>query len=120
MGASTDVAFLSRALKAPKIAALASTLAERARSEGWDYEAYLAAVLSEEVSSRETHGGEHRVEAARFPQVKTLDDFDFSYQRSVKRSVIAHLGQLVAQQTESRGVKGVARLGASPCHPRNR
>ncbi len=94
MGASTDVAFLSRALKAPKIAALASTLAERARSEGWDYEAYLAAVLSEEVSSRETHGGEHRVEAARFPQVKTLDDFDFSYQRSVKRSVIAHLGQL--------------------------
>ena len=94
MGASTDVAFLSRALKAPKIAALASTLADRARSEGWDYEAYLAAVLSEEVSSRETHGGEHRVEAAHFPQVKTLDDFDFSYQRSVKRSVIAHLGQL--------------------------
>ncbi len=94
MGASTDVAFLSRALKAPKIAALASALAERARSEGWDYEAYLAAVLSEEVSSREAHGGEHRVEAARFPQVKTLDDFDFSYQRSVKRSQIAHLGQL--------------------------
>jgi len=94
MGASTDVAFLSRALKAPRIAALASTLADRARSEGWDYEAYLAAVLSEEVSSRETHGGEHRVEAARFPQVKTFDDFDFSYQRSVKRSQIAHLGQL--------------------------
>jgi len=49
----SDVAFLSRALKAPRIRAVASTLAERARSESWDYEAYLAAVLSEEVASRE-------------------------------------------------------------------
>ncbi len=90
MGASSEVAFFSRALKAPRIAALASSLAERARSEGWDYEQYLAQVLSEEVSSRESHGGENRVKAARLPQVKTLDDFDFSFQRSVKRQQIAH------------------------------
>ena len=94
MGASSEVAFFSRALKAPRIAALASSLAERARSEGWDYEQYLAQVLSEEVSSRESHGGENRVKAARLPQVKTLDDFDFSFQRSVKRQQIAHLAQL--------------------------
>ena len=31
---------------------------------------------------------------ARFPQVKTLDDFDFSFQRSVKRDEIMHLAQL--------------------------
>jgi DNA replication protein DnaC len=94
MGVSSEVAFLSRALKAPRIAALASTLAERARSEGWDYEQYLAQVLSEEVASRESHGGDARVKAARFPQVKTVDDFDFSFQRSVKRQQIAHLAQL--------------------------
>lgn len=94
MGASADVAFYSRALKAPRIAALAAPLAERARAEGWDYEAYLAQVLSEEVSSRETHGGQNRVNAARLPQVKTVDDFDFSFQRSVKRQAIAHLAQL--------------------------
>src|SRR2546430_2226260 len=94
MGASSEVAFLSRALKAPRIAALASSLAERARAEGWDYEAYLAQVLSEEVASRESHGGAARVKAARFPQVKTLDDFDFSFQRSVKRQTISHLAQL--------------------------
>lgn len=46
--------------------------------EGWDYEHYLAQVLSEEVGSRESHGGDARVKGARFPQVKTLDDFDFS------------------------------------------
>ena len=86
--------YLSRALKAPRIRETAALLAERAREEGWDYESYLAAVLQEEVTARETHGGEHRVRAARFPQVKTLDDFDFSFQRSVKRDKISHLAQL--------------------------
>ena len=94
MSASSEVAHLARALKAPRVAALAASLADRAREEGWDYEHYLAQVLSEEVASRETHGGEARVKAARFPQVKTLDDFDFGFQRSVRRQVISHLAQL--------------------------
>lgn len=69
-------------------------LAARAREEGWDYEAYLTAVLSEEVASREDHGGANRVKAAHFPQTKTLDDFDFSFQRSLRKQVIVHLAQL--------------------------
>jgi DNA replication protein DnaC len=94
MAVHSEVAFLARALKAPRIAALAATLAERARDQGWDYQQYLAQVLAEEVASRETHGGDARVRSARFPQVKTLDDFDFGFQRSVRRSQIAHLAQL--------------------------
>lgn len=74
--AGSEIAFLARALKAPRIAHRAGPLAKRATDEGWDHETYLAAVLSEEVSARETHGGQHRVKTARFPQVKTLDDFD--------------------------------------------
>lgn len=54
MTSSSEVAFLSRALKAPRIRERAGALADRAREESWDYETYLAAVLSEEVSSRET------------------------------------------------------------------
>jgi DNA replication protein DnaC len=90
----SDIAYLSRALKAPRIRETATLLAERAREESWDFERYLAAVLSEEVCARDAHGGEHRVKAARFPQVKTLDDFDFAFQRSVKREQLAHLAQL--------------------------
>lgn len=90
----SEIAFLSRALKAPRIAERAEPLAKRAAEEGWDHETYLAAVLAEEVTAREAHGGQHRVRAARFPQVKTLDDFDFSFQRSVKRQTMAHLAQL--------------------------
>jgi DNA replication protein DnaC len=31
---------------------------------------------------------------ARFPARKTLEEFDFTFQRSIKRRVIEHLGQL--------------------------
>ena len=91
---AAELGYLSRALKAPRIRAVSGRLASRARDEGWDYEAYLAAVLAEEVSARDTHGGSARVKAARFPAVKTLDDFDFTVQTSVSRQLIAHLAQL--------------------------
>lgn len=93
-GAATDVAYLTTALKMPRARQAAPLLAETARTGGWDYLEFLAKVLSEEVASRDTHGGEHRVRAARFPQTKTLDDFDFTHQRSVSRQQIAHLHQL--------------------------
>jgi DNA replication protein DnaC len=51
-------------------------------------------LLSTEHSSREAHGGEGRIKAARFPARKTLEEFDFSFQRSVKKTLISHLGQL--------------------------
>jgi hypothetical protein len=69
MSASSEADYLARALKAPRIPSAARVLAERAREEAWDYEAYLAAVLPEEVSQRETHGGQARVKRARLPQV---------------------------------------------------
>ena len=95
MSTSTaELAYLSRALKAPRIREVADRLAERARDEGWDYPAYLAAVLTEEVTSRDSHGGAARVKAARFPAIKTLDDFDFTIQTSVNRQLISHLAQL--------------------------
>lgn len=57
------------------------------------YETFPEAICARE-SRHETHGGEARVKAARFPQIKTLEDFDFSYQRSIRKDVVAHLGAL--------------------------
>ncbi len=51
-------------------------------------------MLSAEVASRESHGGEQRIKAARFPARKTLEEFDFTFQRSVESRSIEHLGQL--------------------------
>ena len=71
--AGSEIAFLARALKAPRIAARAEALAKTAAEQGWDHEAYLVAVLSEEVTARDTHGGQNRVKAAHFPQVNGSD-----------------------------------------------
>jgi DNA replication protein DnaC len=91
---AAEVAFLTRALKAPTLREAVSRLAERARAEGWSHEEYLVACLQREVSARESHGGEGRIRAARFPARKSLEEFDFEHARGLKRDVIAHLGTL--------------------------
>jgi len=89
-----EIAFLTRALKAPTLRDAVPRLAERARAESWTHEEFLAACLQREVSARESHGGEGRIRAARFPARKALEDFDYEYQRSLKSEVMAHLGTL--------------------------
>ena len=83
-----------RRLKAPAAARALPVLADRAREESWSYERFTEALLGTEVSARDSHGGEGRIKTARFPARKTLEEFDFTFQRSVKKTVIEHLGQL--------------------------
>jgi DNA replication protein DnaC len=89
-----EVAFLTRALKAPALRESVSRLAERARAESWTHEEFLIACLQREVAARESHGGEGRIRAARFPARKSLEDFDYDHARGLRREVIAHLGTL--------------------------
>src|SRR5919108_3591616 len=91
---SSELAYLFRVLKAPAAARALPKLAERAPAEEWSYERFCEALLQTEHSSREAHGGQGRIRAARFPAHKTLEEFDFSFQRSVKKQMIEHLGQL--------------------------
>ena len=91
---TAELAYLTRALKAPTLREAVDRLAERARSETWSYEEFLAACLQREVSARESHGGEGRIRAARFPSRKSLEEFDFNHARGLKRDTIAHLGTL--------------------------
>ena len=91
---TAEVAFLTRALKAPTMRDAVDRLADRARTEGWSHEEFLVACLQREVSAREAHGGEGRIRAARFPGRKSLEDFDFDHARGLKRDLIAHLGTL--------------------------
>jgi DNA replication protein DnaC len=94
MTTHAELAHLFRALKAPAAARALPKLAERARAEEWPYERFLEAVLATEVQSRDSHGGQARIAAARFPSRKTLEEFDYTFQRSIKKTQILHLGQL--------------------------
>src|ERR1700712_4118327 len=90
----SELAFLTRALKAPTLREAIPRLAQRARAESWTHEEFLIACLQREVSARESHGGEGRIRAARFPARKSLEEFDFEHARGLKRDLIAHLGTL--------------------------
>jgi len=86
-----EVVFLSRELKTPVIAATFATLGDQAREQGWSHEEYLAAVLGRQVASRAANGTKMRITAARFPAIKTLEDFTFEHLPTAPRDVIAHL-----------------------------
>jgi DNA replication protein DnaC len=91
---SGEIGYLTRALKAPTLREAVDRLAQRAREESWTHEEFLVACLQREVSARESHGGEGRIRAARFPARKSLEEFDFDHARGLKRDLIAHLGTL--------------------------
>src|ERR1700759_1686914 len=94
MSEESELAHLFRGMKMPAAARSLAKPADRGRQEDWSYERFLQALLSTETASREASGGRLRIRAARFPAHKTLEEFDFTFQRSVKRQVIEHLGQL--------------------------
>lgn len=91
---TAEVTYLTRVLKAPTLRESVGRLAERARAESWTHEEFLVACLQREVAARESHGGEGRIRAARFPARKSIEEFDFDHARGLKRDVIAHLGTL--------------------------
>jgi IstB-like ATP binding protein len=80
---TAEVTFLTRALKAPTLRDAVPRLAERARAESWSHEEFLVACLQREVSARESHGGEGRIRAARFPARKSIEEFDFDHARGL-------------------------------------
>jgi DNA replication protein DnaC len=90
----TELAHLFRALKAPAAARALPKLADRARQEEWSYEQFVAVLLKTETDSRDSHGGQARIKQARFPARKTLEEFDFAFQTSIRRDAVLHLGQL--------------------------
>jgi len=81
-------------MKAPRIAEALPKAAELARREERTYEDFLTALPEREVLARQVHGGEARIRAAGLPARKTMEDFDFTYQTSVRKQVALHLATL--------------------------
>jgi len=68
----------TRALKLPGVARTFEALARQARDAHWPHEDYLHEVLTAEQASRHESVIRQRLREARFPEVKTLDTFDFA------------------------------------------
>jgi len=83
----------TRALKMPGAARVVEALARQAREERWSYEEYLSEVLGAEVASRNESAVKARLHEARFPEIKTLDDFDFGAVEGISATQIMELAR---------------------------
>jgi DNA replication protein DnaC len=67
---------------------------EQAAKANLDYQSFLAQALESEWRGRQQRGIEMRLRMARFPWLKTLDQFDFECQPSLDRKVVRELAGL--------------------------
>jgi DNA replication protein DnaC len=80
-------------LKMPGLARSFEPLARQAREERWSVEDYLHECLSVEQTSRHESAVRERVRQARFPELKTLDAFDFAAADGVDATVVSDLAR---------------------------
>src|SRR5947209_5224297 len=83
----------ARALKLPGVARVFDGLARQARDAHWPHEDYLHEVLSAEQASRHESVIRQRLHEARFPEVKTLDTFDFQTAEGISATQIHTLAR---------------------------
>jgi DNA replication protein DnaC len=83
----------TRVLKLPGVARTFESLARQARDSHWPHEDYLHEVLSAEEASRHESVIRQRLRDARFPEVKTLDTFDFAAADGVNATQIHTLAR---------------------------
>jgi hypothetical protein len=91
---ATDVVLLQHhlgALHLPTIKAECEQVARACATEGIDYLGFLLRLCERELADREHRACQRRLKAAKFPQLKSLDDFDFTAQPSLKRALVLEL-----------------------------
>jgi DNA replication protein DnaC len=84
--ADLDLLAMLKRVKLPTVANILPQFTERAVAEGWSHRDFLAAILAEEVAHRENTRIQRSARLAHFPYLKTIEEFDFIFQSSIKRS----------------------------------
>ena len=85
---------LFEALKLDHLAAQCDALLEQAAKKDLGYRELLTQALTCEWQGRKQKGAEARLAQARLPWLKTLEQFDFSFQPSIDRKVVRELSTL--------------------------
>jgi len=81
-------------LKLADIAAQCEPLAADAAAKGWTHVEYLRRLLEGECRARQQRAIERRVQAARFPVVKTLDRFRWDWPKKINELQVKNLLRL--------------------------
>jgi DNA replication protein DnaC len=94
---SHDSALLCERLAALKMRYCAEhfeTLARQAASDQWSHVAYFARLIEGEAAGREDRSIARRIKLARFPVIKTLEQFQWSWPAKINRPQIQNLFRL--------------------------
>jgi DNA replication protein DnaC len=113
-------------LKLPFVLEHVEKLAGQAGAEQWSHVAFLARLIEGEAALRQDRARQRRIKQARFPVLKTLDQFDFTWPTKINRLAVQNLFRLkfVEDKANAILVGGVGlgkthaaiALGLTACH----
>jgi DNA replication protein DnaC len=108
MSLDVRLPILLRQLRLPTVASNYHKFAQEAAQTRQPYEEYLLALLEHELNQRDVNRRKRRVQEARFPVLRTLDEFDFAAIPSLNRAKVLELarGEYIQQR------ENVAMIGA--------
>ena len=81
-------------LKLPFMLEQYTALAKQAAQEHWDHVAYLARLVAGEAALRRERSVQRRIRQARFPVIKTLEQFQWNWPKTINRLQVQHLFRL--------------------------
>lgn len=87
----SDTSFLEaglRQLRLPTVRGHYSDLEREAQAAGWTYPEYLERLVAAEIDHRRERRIARAARRAGFPFLKTLEEFDFNFQRSLQRKAL--------------------------------
>jgi DNA replication protein DnaC len=80
-------------LRLPRIALQIDMWLQEAARHQWSYDDFLLKLCREELSHKQEKRCDLNIKLAKFPYLKTLESFDFSYQASVNQAQMKELSK---------------------------
>jgi DNA replication protein DnaC len=84
----TDLDAMLKRLHLPTVRRLYAELTRRAEGESMPYQTYLELLIAEEIAHRAETRLRRAVRKAHFPFVRTIDDFNFTFQSALRRQML--------------------------------
>ena len=109
-----DLEGMLRRLHLPTVRRCYADLATRAEADGMTYHTYLETLIAEEIAHRAETRLTRAVRAARFPFLRTIDDFNFTFQTALKLQMLgSYLGPELVSEGKNAIFSGPSGTGKS-------
>ncbi len=109
-----DLDGMLRRLHLPTVRRLYTELATRAEADGMSYRTYLETLVAEEIAHRAETRLTRAVRKARFPFLRTIDDFNFTFQTALKLQMLgSYLGPELVSEGKNAIFSGPSGTGKS-------